>query len=123
MNEYLEHLGWLTINGGTVGGIAVGDILNPAVADFSASLLYGHAPLRVSFADRSSGSISSWSWAFGDGLGSSERNPVHTYTKPGVYTVSLTVTGPGGSDVETKNAYIEAIPRIPMPWLPLVLDD
>jgi parallel beta-helix repeat protein len=33
-----------------------------------------------------------WFWDFGDGYTSNEQNPVHTYTKTGKYTVTLTVT-------------------------------
>ncbi|WP_217790651.1 PKD domain-containing protein [Pinibacter aurantiacus] len=33
-----------------------------------------------------------WLWDFGDGQTSTEQNPQHSYDKPGVYTVSLTVT-------------------------------
>jgi PKD repeat protein len=41
--------------------------------------------------------ISSWYWDFGDGGNSIEQNPVYLYSSPGIYTVSLTVTG---SDAE-----------------------
>jgi PKD repeat protein len=34
----------------------------------------------------------SWSWGFGDGGTSAQQNPSHTYSSPGVYTVTLTVT-------------------------------
>ena len=34
----------------------------------------------------------SWHWDFGDGNTSAERNPMHTYTISGNYTVTLTVT-------------------------------
>jgi hypothetical protein len=34
------------------------------------------------------------------------QDPSHTYTSPGSYTVSLTVTGPGGADSELKPNYI-----------------
>ncbi len=40
----------------------------------------------------SSGSISSWSWDFGDGSTSTLQNPVHTYNAPGTYLVCLTIT-------------------------------
>jgi hypothetical protein len=35
-------------------------------------------------------------WEFGDGAVSEERNPVHTYTRPGHYSVHLTVHHPDG---------------------------
>lgn len=45
------------------------------------------------FLDLSSspGAIQSWSWDFGDGATSTEQNPFHTYTEPGVYTVTLSI--------------------------------
>lgn len=58
--------------------------------DFSASLTSGNAPLQVAFTDKSTGSPTSWNWNFGDGTNSTEKNPVHTYTHSGKYTVTLT---------------------------------
>ncbi len=50
----------------------------------------------VSFAgsasDPNSGATDSYSWNFGDGAGSTSQNPTHTYTRPGNYSVQLTVT-------------------------------
>ncbi len=63
--------------------------------DFSASPLSGCYPLDVSFIDKSvaaSGNINSWLWDFGDGNTSTESDPVHTYTSPGAFGVSLMVT-------------------------------
>lgn len=53
-------------------------------------------PLTVQFTDQSKGLITGWAWDFdGDGVtDSTQQNPTHTYTKPGTYTVKLTVTGP-----------------------------
>ncbi len=82
------------------------------VADFTGSPTSGIEPLTVSFTDQSSGSISSWSWNFGDGGSSSAQNPSHTYNSAGTYTVSLTVTGDGGSDSETKTDYITVDPCV-----------
>lgn len=76
------------------------------VAAFSGSPTSGCAPLTVTFTDQSTGDITSWSWDFGDGSTSTLQNPSHEYTAPGTYTVALTVTGPGGSDTETKTDYI-----------------
>jgi PKD repeat protein len=76
------------------------------VANFSATPTSGIAPLTVSFTDTSSGSISSRSWNFGDGSTSTTANPSHTYSVPGSYTVSLTVTGSGGSNTKTNSNFI-----------------
>jgi PKD repeat protein len=76
----------------------------------------------VNFTDQSTGDIISWQWDFGDGSTSTEQDPSHTYTVSGMYTVSLTVTGPGGSDNRTKTDYI--IVRLgtkAMPCIPLLL--
>lgn len=39
------------------------------------------------------------SWDFGDGETSTDENPTHTYDAEGAYTVKLTATNAGGSDV------------------------
>ncbi|MDX9856686.1 MAG: PKD domain-containing protein [candidate division Zixibacteria bacterium] len=82
------------------------------VANFSGSPTTGTAPLTVNFTDLSTGSITSWSWTFGDGGTSSAQNPSHQYTSAGTYSVTLTVTGPGGSDGETKTDYITVNPCV-----------
>jgi uncharacterized delta-60 repeat protein len=80
----------------------------PPVADFCATPTGGLYPLTVTFTDASTGTVNTWAWDFGDGIGTStERDPMpYTYDTPGTYTVSLTVTGPVGSDSETKIDYI-----------------
>ncbi len=64
----------------------------------SANLTSGEAPLTVGFTDLSTGNITSWLWTFGDNTTSTAQNPSHTYTTAGTFPVSLTVTGPGGSN-------------------------
>jgi len=76
------------------------------VAMFAAEPESGAEPLTVQFIDQSKGDIASWSWDFGDGQTSKEHNPIHTYDNASHYTVSLTVTGSGGTDTETKPQYI-----------------
>lgn len=51
-----------------------------------------------------------YSWDFGDGNGSSEANPTHSYAMSGSYPVSLTVTGEGGE--ATATAEVEILPSI-----------
>ena len=41
----------------------------------------------------------------------------------GIYTVSLTVTGPGGSDVETKKDYVTVEPGGAIPLMLLFDED
>ena len=78
------------------------------VANFTATPRSGDGPLVVQFTDNSSGHVSSRLWDFGDGTTSTEQNPTHTYRFKNIadYTVSLSVTGMGGSDTETKTNYI-----------------
>jgi PKD repeat protein len=92
--------------------------VGPVHADFSASLTSGDPPLTVQFTDQSTGEITDWAWDFGDGETSIEQSPSHTYNAVGAHTVSLTVSGPGGSDTETKTGYIEVgIPELtPTTW-------
>ncbi len=69
-----------------------GERLRP-IAQPAASVTEGIAPLRVEF---QSGSTDRVTWDFGDGATSDEASPSHTFTKPGVYAVSLTVTDDQG---------------------------
>jgi PKD repeat protein len=85
----------------------------PPSANFAAVPKRGNSPLGVQFTDTSRGNITSRMWDFGDGTTSNERSPSHTYQNEGSYTVSLTVTGPGGSDTETRQSYIQVTPPAP----------
>lgn len=48
------------------------------------------------------GSGISYNWDFGDGTASTEKNPVHSYTKRGTYTVTLTVNKDNQVSVKTQ---------------------
>ncbi len=76
------------------------------MASFVASTETGTAPLAVQFTDTSISTPTAWLWEFGDGETSALQNPSHTYTEPGLYTVTLTVTNAYGSDTETKTDHI-----------------
>jgi len=80
--------------------------LREPLALFSAAPVTGSAPLSVSFTNYSQGTITTYLWSFGDGITSTLENPTHVYTTPGDYDVSLSVTGPTGSDALALNDYI-----------------
>jgi PKD repeat protein len=68
------------------------------IAEFTVDNRLGKAPFIVKFRDISAGNPTSWNWEFGDGTGSSERNPTHVYPFEGSYDVRLTVSNQYGSD-------------------------
>jgi PKD repeat protein len=99
-------------------------------AAFSISPLTGYAPLDVQFTDNSAVydptdpnmQIRSWLWNFGDGQTSQLQSPDHLYTKPGVYTVTLTVVNAYGSDKVSDVVQVFAGPVHPIfdaaSWFP-----
>lgn len=76
-------------------------------AAFTMSPPAGEVPLTVQFTDQSSGEIETWEWEFGNGDTSSERNPTYTYVEEGTYSVTLTITGPEGSNSLTRSPAVE----------------
>ena len=66
---------------------------------------------QVQFIDHSvlSSNNPSWSWSFPGGLptNSNDQNPVVTYSEPGFYTVSLTVSDAYGTSSQTYEMFIE----------------
>ncbi len=84
------------------------------VAQFTGSPTSGGSPLTVAFTNSSTGSITSYAWTFGDGGTSTAASPSHIYAAAGVYTVSLTVTGPGGSNTQTRSNYVTVTTAAPV---------
>lgn len=77
----------------------------PAAA-FAQDRTSGVPGLEVQFSDGSSGEITDWTWDFGAAGTSNAPSPRIRFDEAGVYTVSLTVSGPGGSSTATKAALI-----------------
>jgi gliding motility-associated-like protein len=51
---------------------------------------------NIQFTDQSSGSVSAWSWSFGDGGASTNPSPEHQFAEPGTWNVVLQVTDDHG---------------------------
>jgi PKD repeat protein len=82
--------------------LPVGTPNTPPVAVASGTPTSGIAPLVVNFSSNGSndpdGSISSYSWNFGDGSAvSTAASPAHTYLSAGTFTAVLTVTDNRGA--------------------------
>jgi PKD repeat protein len=75
------------------------------VADFSSNVTKGYSPLTVQFTDLSE-NATEWNWDFGDSANSTDKNPVHTYSKDGTYNVTLTAKNVNGNNTITKFSYI-----------------
>jgi PKD repeat protein len=80
------------------------------VADFQASTTSGTAPLALNFTATVQGAATGFLWDFGDGSTSGSPNPTHVYERSGIYTVSLTVVGPGGTATATQAGYVRVLP-------------
>jgi gliding motility-associated-like protein len=62
----------------------------------------------VKFTDNTSGKITDFSWDFGDGNTSSDKEPSHLYASAGQYTIRLVVTDTGGcKDTAIIGNYID----------------
>jgi PKD repeat protein len=115
LNDYLGQSVYLAIQGISSSGhylfiddfvVSIDNEDLPLISDFSSDFTSGPLPLDVSFTDLSSGSPNSWQWFFGDGSSSQEQNPIHTYTTPGLYTVTLEITKDDETDLEIKTNHI-----------------
>ena len=96
-----EHI--YAANGSYIVTVTVNDGTDSFTTDPDIVLVGNQAPvagftyltdnLTVTFIDISTddGTISSWSWDFGDGNTSTDQNPEWTYEADGTYTIILTV--------------------------------
>jgi len=104
----------ITIPGGTLTNTQPNYItvsLPPPAASFTAGPTNGAAPLTATFTDTSTGNITNWFWDFGDGNTTNVAVPSvgHTYSASGVYPVTETVTGLGGTSTATRPNYVTVL--------------
>ena len=83
-------------------------IIQPLTVDFAVSADSGAYPLQVAFTSTTTGGdINEYSWNFGDGAMSHDANPVHTFMRPGHYSVSLTCVNIYGlTETELKSNFV-----------------
>lgn len=93
----------------TLVGTAYAFGQNP-VANFTANITSGCAPLTVTFTDQSSGNPTSWNWEFSNGTLSSAQNPVITFSAPGTYSAKLVVQNANGIAQAERIDYITVFP-------------
>ena len=113
----------VTTAGGTVAVskedfILVQDPVSGPTADFTYTPKKGDVPLTVNFtnlSDLNGAESADYFWDFGDGATSTLKDPMHTYTARGRYSVSLFVTTRGGSDLDFRfEAVIATVPPDPI---------
>lgn len=83
------------------------EILNPAILSFAFSNSNSDF-LTLNF-DTPNIQNGNFNWNFGDGSTSQQNEPQHTYTNPGIYTVTLNVQsggGQGGCDVTIEQTVL-----------------
>lgn len=76
------------------------------VADFKVDTKSGCEPVVIKFSDLSKGNPKAWLWDLGNGITSTQQNPVTFYFDPGTYTIRLRVIN--GTDTQTivKQNYV-----------------
>ncbi len=107
------------ISDGCQAGVGCASINDPAVIGINLTYPYSIADFTVSdttlcpgqtitFTDITPGTVNSRNWSFPGGSPSSATgaSPSVTYNTPGWYNVTLTTTGPGGSNTTTKTALL-----------------
>jgi len=83
------------------GGDGRGGSNKPPVAQIAASPTGGPAPLKVTVSGEASadpkGTITAYSWTFGDGATATGVRAEHTYASVGEFVITLTVTDDDGA--------------------------
>jgi uncharacterized repeat protein (TIGR01451 family) len=76
------------------------------------------------FTDQTAYDPETWSWDFGDGVGSSDQqNPTYNYSNPDAYTVTLTVANRCGGDVYSEPFEVVVPALFHYVYLPVVVKD
>ena len=117
----------LTVSGSantsqTSRSVSVTAPVQAVVASFNVTPSAPTAGQNVIFTDASTGPVTAWSWAFGDGLASTLQNPVKQYAQAGTYRVTLTVFGSGGGSSSTSKTVVVSAPIPATPPVSVAFD-
>jgi PKD repeat protein len=96
----------------TVSVIAPTPTTEPVTAAFAFTPVDGQL-LTIQFTNQSGGPVASYSWDFGDGTGSNEANPIHTYAAGADYGVTLTVTAADGVTTNSISQIVSVVAPTP----------
>ncbi len=90
----------LDSNGAILCSVCQPVVISPAPINCAAYFIPSIAGMNASFIELSTGtsSATSYSWSFGDGMGSALRFPSHIYSQPGMYQVCLSVSDSNCTD-------------------------
>ncbi len=78
-------------------------------AKMSSDVQVGWVPFDVTFSDDSPVPVDSRVWNLGEGAPETIQNPVHTYSQPGSYNVSLTINSDGWELTDSRTDHIIAL--------------
>jgi PKD repeat protein len=109
----VDHAGNLRDNTPDVGAYEVpGSSPGPSVrADFDANVTSCGASVSFTNKSTSSEGTLSYSWKFGDGKTSTDKDPTHVYATSGSYTVELKVTSGSLTDTKTSSVNVDFAPK------------
>jgi hypothetical protein len=96
------------------GQVDVLQPIPPPSASFLSDIAEGDAPLEVQFTDISTGQIDRRTWTFDAGETSQLENPIHIFQERGVYQITLSVSGPGGTDTATADIRVNQSMPVPL---------
>ena len=85
---------------------------NPPIASFSMNTTAPPLAVPVQFTDATSNNPQAWNWDFGDGFTSIQQNPAHSYSLPGIYTVTLIAHNCYFSDTIMHTVNVQSAPII-----------
>jgi len=121
-----QEPGWYTVQltitdiHGTTSTRTLSDVIlvkpKNSAFEFTADRIEAYYPATVKFSPHipEDMDVKEWQWDFGDGSIATSEMPEHTYTKTGIYTVSLKIIKLDGTfDSRIRHQYIHILSRKP----------